>query len=972
MLAVPIKKGGAVDLVGPLSGYVAREYSQEEADAHAADFRSLQTLRTSAVNAVTAEPMALNALKRYNAQLVLSAPRLPISDKDIQVSFSWSDAFQEKKRAVQGHLNFERGCVLYNCGAVESSLGSFSDVSSAEGLKVACQHFQSAAGYFAHVRKDVINLVSGEVTPDLSEQGLSMVIQLMLAQAQACTFRKAQGQGTVKPSLLARLAQQTSVYYSQALDYAKSSGMKGVVEGSWIDLLDFHRAAYEATAQFHQAEHAHAEASNKGSGYGAEIARLELAEVLLGQALTLASKKKLDPAHAQALGDLQHNVAKRKKTAVNDNRSVYLEVVPAVSTLGPIVPASTVKPSDPQLGADTRPLFATLLPRQVRAALEEHKQQLRVSTESVESSMKQLSDEVRSHLSAVGLPGSIAAQETGGGFPQSVWAKVEAVQQAGGTWALSQKLNEVDQSAARASELLTRSRHVLSDEYAADDDFRRRCTAYNGVASRRAAAHFETDLDSFAKLYEQARQSDLALKDSFEAEDLSVLAKSRHQLDQLMPAASPGTQAPRVDTRALSQALVDLAALVKERDSATAALRRSAFRAADLAHQDLAHFAAQGLPFTAPPQGDGAGISTAAPSKELLTMLEDVRAKVLAPASLAPLKEAREEQERQVAEVMAKNHEFTQARNADETTLKRQQIIQGVNAVVTKFSDFHSQLSDASYFYGDLLARLQQIMNAIEGYVYAQQVVRQEFLEQQDAAKSKQSQEDLDAALAQRLAQELQMPPPAFPAGPATPGVPAHAAGMASFPGPRPPSTDAIAFQTPAMGQYSTATGPPVHGFGASAAGAAAAPTTAAPPSYSYQPGSGLGAPGYPPPSNSLGHMPPPTMPGAYSPSSYSMPSSTGPPFPAVLNTAAGQPAFTGAPPGYSAPPPAYPPAYGASPAPAYYSPHPVAGSMPGGLGSNPKVARLMEMGFPQDKVVAALRAHNDNEEAAANQLLSE
>lgn len=130
MLQVPLKKGGQVDLSGPLARYVAAEYSQEDADKHAPDFSTLQSMRNTAVAANAHHAAALNPLRRcdhdprtnprttapfaapsapfpcrgnpnlgdaettplihsvslyrYATQLALVEPRLPISDAEVR------------------------------------------------------------------------------------------------------------------------------------------------------------------------------------------------------------------------------------------------------------------------------------------------------------------------------------------------------------------------------------------------------------------------------------------------------------------------------------------------------------------------------------------------------------------------------------------------------------------------------------------------------------------------------------------------------------------------------------------------------------------------------------------------------------------------------------------------------------------------------------------------------------------------
>jgi len=83
-----------------------------------------------------------------------------------------------------------------------------------------------------------------------------------------------------------------------------------------------------------------------------------------------------------------------------------------------------------------------------------------------------------------------------------------------------------------------------------------------------------------------------------------------------------------------------------------------------------------------------------------------------------------------------------------------------VNAAATEFHDAHAQLTDGASFYGDLVGRLLQLVQTAEGAFYASNLRRRDLELSFGSSHVRASREASDAALAQRLAQELQMDGP--------------------------------------------------------------------------------------------------------------------------------------------------------------------------------------------------------------------
>lgn len=155
---------------------------------------------------------------------------------------------------------------------------------------------------------------------------------------------------------------------------------------------------------------------------------------------------------------------------------------------------------------------------------------------------RQAAKDARAQLAAVGLPGSIAAQDDGRGFPEAVWQRVAAVQAGGGGWALAQQVAELDRGAQRAADLLDQTAAKLAEEDSAHATFVRQRGA-EAVASLggdvSASRGFSGDVAHYGELLRRAQASDAALKALVSSatfqNDVAKLGKTRQQLDGLLP-----------------------------------------------------------------------------------------------------------------------------------------------------------------------------------------------------------------------------------------------------------------------------------------------------------------------------------------------------------------------------------------------------------------------------------------------------
>lgn len=70
-----------------------------------------------------------------------------------------------------------------------SQIGLLQNRSNAEGLKTACQNFQSSVGALQDL-KEIIDRHPQPNVIDLTSESVNLLTNLMLAQAQECVYEK--------------------------------------------------------------------------------------------------------------------------------------------------------------------------------------------------------------------------------------------------------------------------------------------------------------------------------------------------------------------------------------------------------------------------------------------------------------------------------------------------------------------------------------------------------------------------------------------------------------------------------------------------------------------------------------------------------------------------------------------------------------------------------------------------------------
>jgi len=417
-----------------------------------ADIASLSQYRVAAINVTGYSESGQQYLLRYCQQLRQFVPRFVGLEAQLKVSFSWTDAFGINMKTTSDSFYVDMACCLWNLASFESLQGAKLDRTSEDGLRAASRHFQQAAGYIDHIKEHVLQkLPALGQYPCLSGDGLAMVKELMLAQAQLCFYEKAvkdKKTGKMKAAIIAKLAKQTSVFYGNTSVMCKVGVLGSMLDISWFAVTDFQNKLFQGAAEYWQAQASKDAAQASGSGYGEEVARYNRADTMVGIALAQTKKFAIAESLTYGANGLQQAIHQHREVALKDLQTVYMESVPSDSSLEDVGPVAMVRASAvPELapagpstaagatattaaagGASTPPpppLFAYVLPQHVRDANRTFGEEISNVLMNVTSAAEAATNGGRTALSSKGLPGSLEAAKTEDPLPPSLWVKVE-------------------------------------------------------------------------------------------------------------------------------------------------------------------------------------------------------------------------------------------------------------------------------------------------------------------------------------------------------------------------------------------------------------------------------------------------------------------------------------------------------------------------------------------------------------------
>lgn len=533
MLAVNTKKTDKVDFLKPLTKYIKKEFSNEAAEEHSAPLNRVhglrEEIRLSFGNEKT-EAARVKLLEYYGLACSVER-RFPIHEKAIKINFYWYDNVTNK-RCSQYSLLYERSCMIFNIGAIESQIACMQNRGSDEGIKAACKYFQLAAGSFAKLLDFVQRAPQLSGTPDLQQAYLSMLIHVMLAQAQECFYEKA-ARANMNPVTLCKLSSQVLVFYDQAFAAMSQPDVTKAIDNLWPTHILFRIAHFRAMSFYLMSQHHKAACE-----YGVEIAYLQRAYGALADPNLVKPLKSAHESIARSFQSTQALIGNALNMATKDNNKIYHETVPKQ------VPAFEPKGMVKALPFEGVPLpfeedpFRALMPPAVKQALENYNEARDTLVRKENGTMEERDAIAKGSLSSMNLPGAILASQTPKGIPPDLQERVEKFLSTGGLKLLQDLSSTVKQLAGQDSSILEEAGALLDAEEAADEEKRNlHSTRWVRAPSYTAAMTLRQELVKYRGNLDHARKSDAFVQRNLSAVEplLRTLSSGRAELEAMLP-----------------------------------------------------------------------------------------------------------------------------------------------------------------------------------------------------------------------------------------------------------------------------------------------------------------------------------------------------------------------------------------------------------------------------------------------------
>uniref|UniRef100_A0A672I1Q1 Rhophilin, Rho GTPase binding protein 2 n=1 Tax=Salarias fasciatus TaxID=181472 RepID=A0A672I1Q1_SALFA len=241
-------------LTGELDGlnssvddFISEHYS-EDGSRYEDEIADLMDLR-QACRTPSRTEAGVELLSKYSSHLPLVESRFFSPNRPTGIFFTWYDSFTGVP-VCQQNLSLEKASVLFNMAALYSQIGTRSNRQSAAGLEEAISSFQKAAGILNHLKETYTHIPSYDMSPAM----LSMLIRLMLAQAQECLFEKTALPGVRNHfSSLMKMAQEAakvSEIYDQVHQSMIQMPIKDHVPFFWSTMSQVKTNHYRSMAHY--------------------------------------------------------------------------------------------------------------------------------------------------------------------------------------------------------------------------------------------------------------------------------------------------------------------------------------------------------------------------------------------------------------------------------------------------------------------------------------------------------------------------------------------------------------------------------------------------------------------------------------------------------------------------------------------------------------------------------------------------
>lgn len=701
LLSVPLKKPSDVDIIKPLRNLIQSRYSTADKPEDCTEaINEFAKLRSNAIwKAFEKYESSLEIIYGYYDQIVALESKIP--PQELQVPFKWKDAFDKgsifgsRQSLTIPSLSYEKVCVLFNIGALQSSVAALQSIENDDSLKLAAKLLQQAAGIFSYLKSTVMLAIHQDPTPDLNPDTLGALSALMLAQAQEIFVHKAI-HDNMKETIVAKLASQCEDLYTECLKIFQRDNLKQVWDRDWISMISAKQNAFTAIAELYQSL-----LCKNNKQIGEEIARLQRSVELFKSAQQKSGKSNL---FEELLNKAERNLTEAKK----DNDFIYHERIPDVKSLEPIGKAQLAKVlqvSHP-MSQNFKDLFEELVPVAVHQALASYDLRKTEIVNTEITRLRESTQELNGLLASLNLPAAIEVNDSGSSLPPSIMEKANMVSQLGGISALEKMINDLPDLLKRNQDILDETDRMLNEEKQADDSLRQQFKEkWTRTPSDKLTEMFRTNSAKYRQIINNAVQADRTVRDKFDTHrrGMELLSKPVAELTAAVPSGSVGNIENSSAVGTLRQLMEEVETVKAERDVIESELKSATTDMKDVFLSALAK--------------DGA-VNEPTISMETLNQ------------TYGPLqKQVRESLEKQTGlmeRIKSAHAQFVQERGS--TAGGRETMMCELASAHDAFRDLLNHLQEGTKFYNDLTQLLVTFQNKVSDFCFARKTEKEELM----------------------------------------------------------------------------------------------------------------------------------------------------------------------------------------------------------------------------------------------------
>ncbi|XP_059522993.1 rhophilin-2 isoform X5 [Myotis daubentonii] len=247
LIPLGLKETKDVDFSVVLKDFILEHYS-EDSYLYEDEIADLMDLR-QACRTPSRDEAGVELLMSYFLQLGFVESRFFPPTRQMGILFTWYDSLTGVPVSQQ-NLLLEKASILFNVGALYTQIGTRCNRQAQAGLEWAMDAFQKAAGVLNYLKETFTHTPSYDMSPAM----LSVLVKMMLAQAQETVFEKICLPGIQNEFfMLVKVAQEAAKVgevYQQLHTAMSQAPVKENIPYSWASVACVKAHHYGALAHY--------------------------------------------------------------------------------------------------------------------------------------------------------------------------------------------------------------------------------------------------------------------------------------------------------------------------------------------------------------------------------------------------------------------------------------------------------------------------------------------------------------------------------------------------------------------------------------------------------------------------------------------------------------------------------------------------------------------------------------------------